>query len=67
MDNIAFAACVSDTPHHTSLPDDRSEWPEQARKAFHDVVGQLDRWCRRYYWPTTGNARVAEEAIRQSW
>jgi hypothetical protein len=49
------------------LPEDRTEWPEQARKAFHDVQRQLDRWCRQYDWPTSGNAWVAEEAVRRSW
>jgi hypothetical protein len=68
MEYQACAAGTSESPRPaTLLPEDRTEWPEQARKAFHDVQRQLDRWCRQYDWPTSGNAWVAEEAVRQSW
>ena len=68
MNDTAAATSVTETPLHPSeLPDERSEWPEQARAAFRDVLRQLDRWCREYDWPTSRNSLVAEEAIRQSW
>jgi hypothetical protein len=68
MDYSAVATYPLEAPGQSSvLPHDRSEWPEQALWAFRDVLRQLDRWCRQHDWPTSGNAWVAEEAVRQSW
>ena len=49
------------------LPDNRFDWPTEAREAFHEVLDGLDGWCRRHDWPKLTNAWVAEEAVRQSW
>ena len=68
MEHPALSADGHDmTPPPALLPGDRSDWPEPARAAFHDVLRQLDRWCRQHDWPTAGNAWVAEEAVRRSW
>jgi hypothetical protein len=68
MEHPALSAGTREAPRPaTLLPADRSEWPEPARTAFHDVLRQLDRWCKRHDWPTATNAWVAEEAVRQSW
>jgi hypothetical protein len=49
------------------LPSDRSQWPQQARQAYHQLLRELDRWCRQHDWPMTSNTAVAEEAVRQAW
>lgn len=49
------------------LPASRVEWPDGARQAFHEVVRQLDLWCRERDRPRVTNAAVAEQAIRQVW
>ena len=68
MEHQACAVGTIGSPRPAAvLPEDRTEWPEQARNAFHDVLRQLDRWCRNHDWPTSRNAWVAEEAVRQSW
>ena len=68
MEHQAKAADTTGSPRPSALlPDDRSEWPESARVAFHDVLRHLDRWCRQHDWPASGNAWVAEEAVRRSW
>jgi hypothetical protein len=68
MEHQLCTARTSGSPRPTALlPQDRTEWPEQARKAFHDVLHQLDLWSRQHDWPTSSNAWVAEQAVRQSW
>ena len=54
-------------PRLHRLPSDRTEWPAEARQAFLEVLGELDRWCRQHHWPSTGNGWVAEQAVRQCW
>ena len=49
------------------LPASRAEWPDGARQAFHDVLRQLDGWCRERDRPRATNAAIAEQAIRQVW
>ncbi len=49
------------------LPVSRAEWPDEARRAFHDVLRQLDGWCRERDRPRGTNAAIAEQAIRQVW
>ena len=49
------------------LPASRAEWPDGARQAFHDVLRQLDGWCRERDRPRGTNAAIAEQAIRQVW
>ena len=49
------------------LPASRAEWPDGARQAFHQVLRQLDGWCRERDRPRGTNAAIAEQAIRQVW
>lgn len=56
---------VAGTPG--SLPVDRAEWPDEARRAFRSVLRQLDSWCRDRNRSRHGNVWVAEEAVRQAW
>lgn len=50
-----------------ALPVDRDQWPADARRAYQDVLWQLDAWCRDRHQPRHTNSAVAEEAIRQAW
>lgn len=63
--HIRPQACLPAGP--AGLPGDRAEWPDDARASFRELVGELDRWCRDHQWPPSGNARIAEEAIRRCW
>ena len=54
-------------PRSRGLPDDRTDWPPDATRAFVEILGELDRWCRQHHWPSTGNGWVAEQAVRQCW
>jgi hypothetical protein len=49
------------------LPLHQAEWPQGARQAFHEVLRELDGWCREHGRPRSMNAGIAEQAIRQVW
>jgi len=49
------------------LPDDRSEWPDDAGKAHRQLQRELDRWCLEHDCSMVTNSWVAEEAVRQGW
>ena len=49
------------------LPENRTEWPDDANEAHRRLQRELDRWCREHDWPMVTNSWVAEEAIRQGW
>jgi hypothetical protein len=49
------------------LPQDRSRWPNAARLAHRELLGELDRWCRQHDWPTFENTTIAERAVREVW
>ncbi len=50
-----------------ALPDDRSQWPEDAGDSYRSLLRDLDRWSRENRLPMVTNAWVAEEAVRRSW
>ena len=49
------------------LPEDRTEWPDDAGNAHRRLQWELDRWCREHDCSMVTNSWVAEEAVRQSW
>jgi len=53
--------------HSGGLPNNRANWPEDARTAYHEVLRELDGWSRQHNAPASTNSWVAEEAIRQTW
>jgi len=63
--NIATATPVIEHCH--ALPINRSEWSSGAQTAHHEVLGELDAWCRKQDSTKVLNSWIAEEAIRQSW
>ena len=56
-------------PHDTvdELSAQIDQWPRDAMSAYHQLVRELNRWCREHDYPTGHNHWVAEEAVRQSW
>jgi len=59
--------CVQPVSYGGGLPEDRSSWPEDARRAYREVLRELDGWSRQHNASATNNSWVAEEAIRQTW
>ena len=49
------------------LPEDRTEWPDDAENAHRRLLQELDRWCRKHDCSMVTNSSVAEEAVRQGW
>jgi len=54
-------------PAIEALPEDRAEWPDDAGRAYNDLLRGLNSWCREHDCSMVTNARIAEEAVRQSW
>ncbi len=50
-----------------ALPEDRSRWPEDAAREYNRLLRELNSWSRVHDWPMSGNAWIAEEAVRRSW
>jgi len=63
----AETGAIEAPPQAGFLPENRSEWPDDARTVFRQLVRELDRWCRQHDWPARHNAWIAEEAVRKSW
>lgn len=60
-------ATRSAPPTLSALPADRSQWPEDAGRAFNHLQRELDLWSIEHGWTRTGNAWIAEEAVRRGW
>ena len=50
-----------------ALPGNRGEWPEDAGKAYHHLLRELNQWSREHGSSMVTNSWIAEEAVRQSW
>jgi len=50
-----------------TLPDNRSEWPEDAMREYNRLLRELNSWSREHDWPMSGNSWISEEAVRRSW
>ena len=49
------------------LPQNRTEWPDNAGKEYNRLLRELNSWSREHDWPMSGNSWIAEEAVRRSW
>jgi hypothetical protein len=68
MEQINTATCGAHAiAYRGGLPDDRADWPEDARTAYREVLRELDIWCRQNDSSAVNNGWVAEQAIRQTW
>ena len=54
-------------PAVEALPDERTEWPDDATREYHRLLRELNSWSREHDWPMSGNSWIAEEAVRRTW
>jgi hypothetical protein len=54
-------------PGVEALPDERTQWPDDAAREYHRLLRELNSWSRDHDWPLSGNSWIAEEALRRSW
>jgi len=54
-------------PALSALPESRNRWPNDAERAYENLLGQLNRWSRDNDWSQICNTWIAEEAVRQGW
>lgn len=67
MEIILERTTPSVPPAMAALPADRSQWPEDAGRAFHRLQRELDLWSHDNGWTRSGNSWIAEEAVRRGW
>jgi len=49
------------------LPQNRTEWPNEAGTEYSRLLRELNSWSREHDWPMSGNSWIAEEAVRRGW
>ncbi len=67
MDAIMNLREPAASPQPAHLPADRRRWPEAAGLACDRLLAELDQWSREQGWTRSGNAWIAEEAVRRDW
>jgi hypothetical protein len=53
--------------HCHALASSRDSWTPDARTAYQQVLGELDRWSRRHDASSSLNSWIAEEVVRRVW
>ena len=54
-------------PAVEALPEERTEWPDNATSEYHRLLRELNSWSREHDWPMSSNSWIAEEAVRRIW
>jgi hypothetical protein len=67
MESTAELEALRRIPAVEALPEERTEWPDEADREYHRLMRELNTWSREHDWPMTTNSWIAEEAVRQSW
>ena len=67
METIAEHNGARVFPAIEALPIEREEWPDDADRAYNDLLRGLNGWCREHGSSMVTNSWIAEEAVRQSW
>lgn len=67
METIAEHSETTGFPAVEALPVEKNEWPDDAGRAYNDLLRELNSWCREHDCSMVTNAWIAEEAVRQSW
>jgi hypothetical protein len=67
MESTAELEALRRIPAVEALPEERTEWPDEADREYHRLMRELNAWSREHDWPMTTNSWIAEEAVRQSW
>jgi hypothetical protein len=67
MEAIAEHNGAAVFPAIEALPVEKEEWPDDAGRAYNDLLRGLNSWCREHDCSMVTNSWIAEEAVRQSW
>ena len=67
METITEHNAILVYPTVELLPNERSEWPNDAGRESHRLLRELNSWSREHDWPMSGNSWIAEEAVRRGW
>ena len=67
MEAITGHHIFTTLPAVEALPDERTEWPDDATTEYHRLLRELNSWSREHDWPMSGNSWIAEEAVRRAW
>jgi hypothetical protein len=67
MEAIAQHNGATVFPAIEALPEQRTEWPNDADRAYNYLLRGLNGWCRDHGCSMVTNSWIAEEAVRQSW
>ena len=67
MEMITEHEAPEATPALELLPEERTEWPDDAAREYQRLLRELNSWSREHDWPMSGNSWIAEEAVRRSW
>ena len=67
METITEHNAILVYPTVELLPNERSEWPNDAGREYHRLLRELNSWSREHDWPMSGNSWIAEEAVRRGW
>ncbi len=53
--------------NHERLPLRREEWPDEARRAWKELLRELNAWSRERSMPGPCDPELAEDAVRAVW
>jgi hypothetical protein len=67
METISEHNAEAVFPAVEALPNERTEWPDDAGREYGRLLRELNSWSRDHDWPTSSNSWIAEEAVRRSW
>jgi len=67
MQAIAEHNAVATRPTVETLPEARTDWPDDASREYSRLLRELNSWSRDHDWPMSGNSWIAEEAVRRGW
>ena len=67
METIAEHSGMTVFPAIEALPVEKEKWPDDAGRAYNDLLRELNGWCRENGCSMVTNGWIAEEAVRQSW
>jgi hypothetical protein len=67
METIAEHNGTRSFPAIEALPVEREKWPDDADRAYNDLLRELNNWCREHGCSMVTNSWIAEEAVRRGW
>ena len=67
MESIAEHNATPYFPAVEALPENRTEWPDDAGSEYRRLLRELNSWSLDHDWAMSNNSWIAEEAVRRSW